>query len=291
MTVRTMIPGAVERPRGRKPLLALSADGCAGELSPLAAITRMLTDPRWQHPTPDIAAEVLRVEAELRDLERRLTAKVDQSADVIVTQREHLKTLRSARFSRGRAARAALQTATDVHTRTTAMKAEVVTYQELLRSFVIALAPHDGMLAEAAAGWSRSSAAPAEVSVFRDEDYFLADSRRSAGSGYGRNAIAGKTFGTGWRRDDDDPVDQPLARRGCWTVGHIDRTQEIYAVRRSHGKQHEVWLLGRGFTSSHARQLLQPLMTRMQEPNSLVLAAEATVAAHRSRDLDRRSRR
>ncbi|MFI5591253.1 hypothetical protein ACIA5G_39805 [Amycolatopsis sp. NPDC051758] len=293
MTVHISFPHHTEGPRDREPALArglaLPTDRRASELSPAAAVTQMLADPRWLHPKPDIAAEVLRVEAELRALERRLTAKVDQAARALATQRERLRTPRAAWFARGKAAHAALQAAADVHARTTAMRTEVVTYQELLRSFVIALAPHERLLAEAAAGWSRSSAVPAEVSVFRDAAYFLADSRRAAGSGRGPDAIEGRAFGTRWRRDDDDPVDQPLARRGCWTVGHIGATQEIYAVRRSHEQTAEVWLLGRGFTAPQARELLQPLITRMQEPNSLILAAAAI--AHRSRDGDPRSLR
>jgi hypothetical protein len=250
-----------------------------------ADVAKLLMDPRWQRLTADVAADVLRLEAELRGLEHRLTAKVDEAARAVVVQRQHVGELRLTRFTRGRAARAILQAAVEAHGRMTAMRSEVVSYREILRSFVIALEPSDGLLAEAAAGWSRSPDVPAGVSVFQDEDYFLTDTRRSAGPGGFPNTIGGEPFGDLWRRDGDDPVDQPLSRPGCWLVGYIERTQEIYAVRRSEGRRREVWLLGRGFTSEQTHQLLQPLMARMQEPNSVILVAEAVAGADHVHDV------
>ncbi len=254
-----------------------------------ADVAKLLMDPRWQGLTADVAADVLRLEAELRGLEHRLAEKVDEAARAVATRRQHVAKLRLARFTRGRAARAAVEAAVEAHSRMTAMRADVVSYREILRSFVIALEPSDGLLAEAAAGWSRSPDVPAGVSVFHDEDYFLTDTRRTAGPGGFPNIIGGEAFGDLWRRDGDDPADQPLNRPGCWLVGYIERTQEIYAVRRSEGQRREVWLLGRAFTSDRAHQLLQPLMERMQEPNSVILVAEMVAAAQHAHDPNLRS--
>jgi hypothetical protein len=244
-----------------------------------ADVAKLLMDPRWQRLTADVAADVLRLEAELRGLEHRLTAKVDDAARAVVQQRQHVEERGVARFTRGRAARAVLQAAVEAHSRMTDMRSEVVSYREILRSFVIALEPREGLLAEAVAGWLRSPDVPAGVPVFQDEDYFLTDSRRAAGPGGFPNTIGGEVFGDLWRRDGDDPVDQPLSRPGCWLVGYIERTREIYAVRRGEGQRREVWLLGRGFSSEQAHQLLQPLMARMQEPNSVILVAESVATA------------
>jgi hypothetical protein len=96
--------------------------------------------------------------------------------------------------------------------------------------------------------------------------------------------IGGEPFGELWRRDGDDPVDEPLNRAGCWLIGHIERSQEIYAMRRSTFHSREVWLLGRGFSKRHAHELLLPLTARMQEPNSVILVAEAVSAARHDHD-------
>ncbi|OLF07285.1 hypothetical protein BU204_35765 [Actinophytocola xanthii] len=89
----------------------------------------------------------------------------------------------------------------------------------------------------------------------------------------------------GWRRDgdDDDPYTDEPAVLGPWQLGYIPATGEIYATRRCHYREPQVWLLAAGYTDpNRARQLLATLKRHMGEPNSLLLAAQKAHIAARS---------
>jgi hypothetical protein len=155
---------------------------------------------------------------------------------------------------------------------------------EILRTYVMELdAPH-GLLREAADGWRRPSDPPPGVVVFDDEDAFLqADPRRGTTSGWGGLTVAGiEQFGLTWRRDGDETVDDPTASTsddepqstGPWQLGYIVRTGEVYAIRRCGYLSRQVWLVGRGFDAPRAvLDVLSPIMPRITEPNSVILAA------------------
>ncbi|RSM80581.1 hypothetical protein DL991_10750 [Amycolatopsis sp. WAC 01375] len=242
-----------------------------------AEVAAMLLDE--QGITSDAGADLLRLDSEMRDLDKRLAARVAADAAEVARCRREYSAVRKTCFGRKRRARDELDEANRVHGEASMVHAEVVELKAILRSFVVALAPREGLLAEAAAGWVRSSAVPAGVSVFEDVRNFLADTRREAAPDGLAGTIGGEDFGDLWRREGDDPVEQPLARTGCWLVGYIKRTREIYAVRRCDTRTREVWLLGRGFSAAHAHDLLTPLTARMQEPNSLILVANEVVGA------------
>ncbi|QXV57524.1 hypothetical protein [Amycolatopsis sp. TNS106] len=239
----------------------------------------------------DIAVDVLRTEAHLRDLERRTAGKVASEMAEYARLRRLLADTGSSWFARIRRAelRAKSESARTRYLDANRIHAEVVALKVNLRSFVIAMQPQEGLLAEAAAGWTRSPAVPAGVSVFDDVSSFLIDTRRDADPDGLAGTIGGEDFGDLWRRDGDDPTAQPLARAGCWLVGHLARTGEIYAVRRCGTQLREVWLMGRKFSTARAHDLLAPLMSRMPEPNSLILVAEAVVQAARDHRRDRPS--
>jgi hypothetical protein len=244
------------------------------------AVVDLLFDPQRYRFTADVTGDILRLDAELRGLDRRLAGRAAAAAVDVTTRRAELAQTGSVKVScRRREAQSHFDDAVRTHAVISELHTDVVSYLDILRSFVVTLDPQEGLLAEAAAGWSRSPDVPAGVAVFNDEDYFLTDSRRAAGPGAFPNTIGGEQLGDLWRRDGDDPVDQPLSRQGCWLVGYIERTQEIYAVRRSDSQRREVWLLGRGFTATRTHRVLSPLIPHMQEPNSLILAAEVVTAA------------
>jgi len=246
-----------------------------------ALVATLLLDPKRRGISGDVAGDVLRLEAQLRDLDHRLTNKLTDIGGHVTAGQLHLAEVGKTWFAARRRAvvRAGLQAALDAQTEAGEAHAEVLSLQRILRSFVIAMEPDGGLLAEAAAGWARASSVPPGVAVFQNDQYFLLDTRRAAGPEGLAGTIGGEDFGELWRRDGDDPVDEPLNRVGCWLVGYIERSQEIYAVRRSDSQTREVWLLGRGFSKLHAHELLLPLATRMQEPNSVILVAEAVSAA------------
>ncbi|MFK0249575.1 hypothetical protein ACIQUM_33165 [Amycolatopsis azurea] len=232
-------------------------------------------------PTGDVAADVLRMDAHLRDVEMRSADKSTAGFAEYARLGQLLEGLGKSWFNRIRRAelRAEAEKARASWNEASRIHAEVVTLKRLLRSFVMSIHPESGLLAEAAAGWARSPEVPADVAVFDDVTYFLADTRRDAAHDGLPGTIGGQDYGDLWRREGDDPVEQPLARAGCWRVGFIPRTGEIYAVRRCGSETREVWLLGRNFSTSRVHSVLQPLMTRMQEPNSLILVAEEVMKA------------
>lgn len=247
-------------------------------------IAAMLLDE--ERITSDVAADLLYIEAELRDLDNRLSIRVAGDATEVARARRELAGLGQSWFGRGRRAeaRTALEEAMRVHAEAGEIHAEIRALTETFRAFVIALDVRDGLLAEAAAGWARSPAVPAGVSVFEDVAYFLTDTRRATGPRCQASTVGGEVFGELWRRDGDDPVEQPLARAGCWQVGYIERTGEIYAARRCESRAREVWLLGRNFSIERAHDTVVPLMPRMQEPNSVILVAETVVSAAHDHD-------
>ncbi|UUV32054.1 hypothetical protein NQK81_01000 [Amycolatopsis roodepoortensis] len=242
-------------------------------------ITAMLL--KQHQPRSDAAADVLRMDAHVRDLEQRAADRAAADIAEYARLRRLLVQLGRSWFARTRRAevRAESEKARDSYLDACRIHAETLAMKRALRAFVIAMEPQEGLLAEAAAGWARSPAVPAGVAVFEEVSYFLSDTRRDAAPDGPAGTIAGEDYGELWRREGDDPIEQPLARAGCWQVGYIARTHEIYAVRRCSTESREVWLLGRGFTAARAHDLLAPLMARMQEPNSLILVAEEVVSA------------
>ncbi|OXM44270.1 hypothetical protein CFP71_40670 [Amycolatopsis thailandensis] len=242
-----------------------------------------------EQPTADVAADILRMDAHLRDVEQRAAGRAAADSAEYARLRRLLVSLGKTWFARVRRAevRAEIETARLAYLNASRIHAEVVELKRLLRSFVIAMAPDEGLLAEAAAGWARSPDVPPGVAVFEDVSYFLADSRRDAAPDGLAGTIGGEVYGDLWRRENDDPIEMPLARAGCWSVGHIGRTGEIYAVRRCGDQAREVWLLGRNVSAARAHAVLTPLLTRMQEPNSLILVAHDVLAASHERPGDR----
>ncbi|MET9260438.1 hypothetical protein [Amycolatopsis sp. NPDC004079] len=152
--------------------------------------------------------------------------------------------------------------------------------QRMLREYVIGLNLRSGLLAEAARGWSRSPDIPGSAIVFDSEERFLAADSRRTDPAFGLPLLTGDDFGRQWRRDgDEDPAAAP-ERSGTWTVLYLPRAGEICATRRHPHLENQVWLLGSGFRDPvAAHTLLTDLETRMQQPNSLILAAERVNAA------------
>ncbi|MFC4859193.1 hypothetical protein [Actinophytocola glycyrrhizae] len=146
-----------------------------------------------------------------------------------------------------------------------------------------------GLLAGAQSGWRRDPATPRQVSTYASEEVFVAAKPRRRVVGAARaldngmnvsdgTLVAGEVFGVGWRRDgdDDDPYTDEPAVLGPWQLGYIPATGEIYATRRCHYRDPQVWLLARGHTNPEwTRRLLGTLKRRMGEPNSLLLVADA----------------
>lgn len=167
-----------------------------------------------------------------------------------------------------------------------------------VRQFVTGLDMPAGLLACARDGWRRDPTRPTFVSAYATEAVFvIADPRRAAYSpgtshpvqhdwGLKGLVVAGEVFGVGWRRDgdDDDPCADEPAVLGPWQLGYIPATGEIYATRRCHYRDPQVWLLANGHTNpARTRRLLSELKRRMGEPNSLLLAAHATHHARSTR--------
>lgn len=229
--------------------------------------------------TADPEADLLHLEALLRTRAHDAARAVRECARLVATGAERQRELRGRWLQRRPKARLRrdLAEAQQLLAESSSWEATVLHRLRQLRDFVIELQAPEGLLAEAARGWARSPDVPEGVVVFADESVFLTDSRRAREQM--PMVIGGETLGELWRRDGDDPTDQPMARPGCWTVGHIERTQEIYAVRRCDQAPDVVWLLGREFSSVRAYDVVQPLRQRRREPNSLLLVAEAVAVA------------
>jgi hypothetical protein len=164
----------------------------------------------------------------------------------------------------------------------------------VVREFVIAVDPPDGLLAQTRDGWLFDPNRPPFVSMYASENLFaIADPRRITpnpdrdrkGGGTGdQRVVAGEQFGVGWRRDgdDDDPDTDEPAVIGPWQLCYLPATGEVYATRRCHYLPPEVWLLGRRFVNAEqTRRMLSDLKQDMNQPNSLILAAHAIEEAAR----------
>lgn len=252
-----------------------------------APIDEWLIGPDGLGLSADAAEDLLRLEGRLRGVLAKLVARAGTAEQTVAAARAEVAEANTARGwgSRGRrrAAKTALEQAILDHSATVETMEDARTLVEVLREFVIQLDAPDGLLREAAEGWRRSPDVPASVVAFDDDAAFLAaDVRRATTTGWGGNTIAGiEEFGHAWRRDgdEDDPLADDLDRSGPWALGFIERTGEIYAIRRCGYLPTAVWLLGTGFEKRRAFELLVRLAPRMREPNSLILAAGTLHAA------------
>ncbi|MEQ0560749.1 hypothetical protein ABJI51_16810 [Amycolatopsis sp. NEAU-NG30] len=226
--------------------------------------------------TADVGADLLRLDATLAALARRLRADAESATRAIARSRA----------GRGATAAPGARTLAEVmagHTRIIEQLDDVMVTIDILREFVIDLAA-DGLLRDTAAGWQRDPEPPAHVEVILDE-YLAADldRRRARPEGWGGTALSGiEEWGAHWRREPDDELSDlpPTYMTGTWTLGYLPGTAEVYAVRRADGP-HEFWLLGRGFTLDQLSTILAPILPRMRCPNSLILAADTIHAARR----------
>jgi hypothetical protein len=239
----------------------------------------------------DPARDLLRVERQLRHVIAQLNAEIATAEQGITAAHDQdAPNPARPRRRRPRRARRALRTALDVRAELVDSRERARTLLDILRTYVIELdAPH-GLLREAADGWRRRPDPPPGVVVFDDEDAFLdTDPRRATTSQWGGTTIAGiEQFGLTWRRDGDEDADDPAAstpddqlrRTGPWQLGYLERTGEVYGIRRCAYLPRQVWLLGAGFdTVRCVRDVLGPITPRITEPNSLILAAGTVHAA------------
>ncbi|MDS0140585.1 MULTISPECIES: hypothetical protein [unclassified Amycolatopsis] len=231
--------------------------------------------------TADVGADLLRLDGTLAALARRLRADAEAAAREITRHYSGRSAATHPVTGRTRA------DAVAGHTRIVEQLDDVTITIEVLREFVISLAP-DGLLRDVAEGWQRNPEPPAYVEVILDE--FLAaqlDHRRARPDGWGGSALAGiEEFGAHWRREPDDEPSElpPHYLTGSWVLGYLPTTTEVYAVRRAGSGPHTFWLLGTGLTTlDEATSILAPILPAMRCPNSLILAAETIHAARRSR--------
>lgn len=253
-------------------------------------ISHWLVGPGGLGLSGDPAADLLRVERRLRRVIAQLTGEIATAERRITATGDPAELPNHARRRRPRRAVRELRAALDVRTELVNSRESARTMLEILRAFVIELdAPH-GLLREAADGWRRRPAPPPGVVVFEDEDAILnADPRRATTGEWGGVIIAGlEQFGLTWRRDGDEDADDPTAsppddelrHAGPWQIGYLQRTGEVYAIRRCAHLPRQVWLLGAGFdTLPSVREVLGPILPRITEPNSLILAAGTVHAA------------
>lgn len=238
----------------------------------------------------DAAEDLVRLESRLRHVVAQLVQRLGQADQRVADARAEVDAAKGRRGLRARVRRRqadqTLGTAKHEHGLTAETLSEARTLLEVLRSYVIDLDPPHGLLREAADGWRRNPEPPPSVVVFDDERRFLdTDPRRATANGWGGPTIADiEPFGFAWRRDGDENdlgnENGDLNLTGPWQIGYIERTAEIYAIRRSEYLSQQVWLLGTGFdTVLAARNVLLPIMPRMREPNSLILAAGAVHAS------------
>jgi hypothetical protein len=237
----------------------------------------------------DPARDLLRVEHQLRHVIAQLSGEIATAEQRITAARDQ-DAPNPARSRRPRRAWRVLRTALDVRAELVDSRERARTMLEILRIYVIELDTPHGLLREAADGWRRRPDPPPGVVVFDEEDVFLdTDPRRATTSAWGGATIAGiEQFGLTWRRDGDEDADDPAAdtpgdeprRTGPWQIGYLQRTGEVYAIRRCASLPRQIWLLGAGFdTLRSVRDALGPILPRITEPNSLILAAGTVHAA------------
>ena len=252
-----------------------------GRVDPLPEpLQARLLDPDDTGTSADPAEDLLALEARLRRVVVDLTDRLGIAGREVADARTAVHDAGRPWWRPTRPGHGALRTALRRHHETTELLLQARSLRDALRDFVVELDPPSGPLADAAAGWRRDDRPPSSVIVFDDEDAFLgADTRRIGGAAH-YPTPAGTVYGRQWRRDaDDDPLARPPDHGGAWTVGHIPRTGEIYACRRSGSFDRQVWLLGVDFTAEQADTLLSAIEHRMREPNSVVLVASTVHAA------------
>ncbi|MBE1580537.1 hypothetical protein ACFORH_39165 [Amycolatopsis roodepoortensis] len=235
--------------------------------------------------TEDPAADLMRLDATLHLLARKLRADGEAAATTLIQvhagrRPRAVDPLLSIEEARSYAATA--------HGVLVEQLDNVTITAEILREFVIGLGLVDGPLAEAAAGWQRDPAPPAGVEVFLDADLFIADNPdRGQRATWGGTILGGiEPWGTQWRREPDDrPAElEPSGIAGTWSLGYVPATMELYAVHRETRQPRTVWLLGHAFASvDDVADVLAPVLPVMRAPNSLILAAETVRAARRPR--------
>lgn len=249
-------------------------------------IDQWLIGPAGVGLSEDGAEDLIRLEHRLRSLAARLAVRTREAEDAVRTARKGVRALEGERGwgarGRRRAAAGDLRRAVEEHNATRETLDDAHTLVEVLREWVIELNPSGGLLRQAADGWQRSPEPPAHVVVFDDEESFVAaDFRRATVLTWVGPRIAGEeNWGQAWRRDgdEDDPLVRDSDRAGPWSVGWIERTGEIYAIRRCSYLSGRVWLLAKGFNRDQAYLTLGSVASRMREPNSLILVAETAGA-------------
>jgi hypothetical protein len=229
----------------------------------------------------DVEFDVLRLDADLiRIARQQATAIAEQNERERIT-RARLADLRGSRLNSRRLTTELNRAIADRRTATTRLDS-IRDWSRHLRSAVLALKEPSALLAEAAAGWRRSPRIRAGVRAYREDDFLAANPLRAT-HGVQPATLDGVMVGHRWRRDGDDPPGDVLQRAGAWQIGYLPRTTEIFAAYRGGlPRRGTIWLLGTGFTPRHAQELLASVVTRMQEPNSLILVAEVVAAAQRT---------
>ncbi|MFK0250227.1 hypothetical protein ACIQUM_36460 [Amycolatopsis azurea] len=230
--------------------------------------------------TDDAAADLLRLDATLLLLSRKLRDDGETAAKTVIQLRAGLR-------PRAVDPHLSASDALTGHALLVEQLDDVMITAEILREFVICLGLVDGPLAEAAAGWQREPAPPAGVEVFLDADQFVSDDpRRGQRATWGGTVLGGiEEWGTQWRREPDDRPGalEPTGISGTWSIGYIPATMELYAVHRETHQPRTVWLLGHAFTMADIANVLSPVLPSMRAPNSILLIAETVRAARRPR--------
>lgn len=233
--------------------------------------------------TEDPAVDLLRLELDLRRYARFLSTKAADAEEEMEYGRDSV-TLATGEVGRQgrrhhRLAVEYLATAARLHMLWRERERHATAWLRHVRQFVIDAAVPCGLLAEAAAGWRRGSEPPTFVTVFDSTAAFVAADTRRADPEWWAHRIdtaGGVVAGSWWRRDgdDDDQVGAPLPWSGRWQVAYLPQTGEVYAARRAAGRPEEVWLLSSQWREREVAEALDGVMTRMGEPNSLILVAE-----------------
>lgn len=257
-----------------------------GRIDPLPGpVAAWLNEQGTVELTADAAVDLVEIEARLRGLAAQLALEATSVERELAAQRHHVAQLPQAwwawRSAQERRRTLRLLGATlERHAQLADLMDETQALQTAVRDYVISLDAPAGLLREAADGWKRSPDVPPSVIVMgTEDDFFAADPRRTRPD-WGYPIAEADVFGEQWRRDgDDDPHVRPAESSGPWQLGYIPRTGEIYTSRRCGHLLQEVWLLGKDFGTQHAHAILDGLLPRMREPNSLILAAGVVHAA------------
>lgn len=254
-----------------------------------ALITILLARDSGHAMTADPAADLLRLEADLRRYARFLSGKAADAEEEMEFGRDSvtLAAGEPGRYGRHhhRLALEYLATASMLHMLWRERHRHAMTWLAHVRQFVIDASVPDGPLAEAATGWRREPQPPTFVTIFDSTAAFVAaDTRRAdpAWWAHRANTAGGIVMGSRWRRDedDDDRSGAPPSHTGRWQIAYLPQTGEVYAARHAAGRPEQVWLLANHRNDREAVAMLAGLMPRMGEPNSLILVAEALHSAH-----------